>query len=252
MNRFVAVSMEDGKVGQREVVLVLVLVVQYHYIDHAKAQPTGWTFTVLSFKQLPFHRRQTLVAIIANQATHDVTVFLFDEALIILLVGSAPGEGDLFLIAIGEEFVRDELGPVVGIESQDGEGKTLPHVAEGLDDEVLVLVEQRLALGPSRLDVREYQAVEERAGHARSAVSHRIGFEKTDTVVVPVGKGTDGNLVFEQRPWTCGAGRAHAPVAPLVEQTTTVAALMPRRRRRVSGSSAKCPKRSRASTNVGR
>jgi hypothetical protein len=83
---------------------------------------------------------QLPVGMLPNQATmahhlsHHRPIFLFDEALVSLLVWASSCERDLLTYTIRSNFFVDELPTVIGIESQDGKRKECPGALEGSQD----------------------------------------------------------------------------------------------------------------------
>ena len=62
----------------------------------------------------------------AEVVTHQRRVLLFDEPVVLLVIGTAAGELDTWdgFIPEAEHMVVEELAAVVGVDLQDGEGKT--------------------------------------------------------------------------------------------------------------------------------
>ena len=63
-----------------------------------------------------------VVAIVGNRSADDGVVLLFDKAVVVFLVRSAPGEGDPFFVAVACQLCVDELRAIVGVKTKEGEG----------------------------------------------------------------------------------------------------------------------------------
>ena len=61
-------------------------------------------------------------SIIANGMPHHGPVLLLDMGLIIFLVGTRTGKGDLLILAIALEQVIDEFGAIIGVNPEQIEG----------------------------------------------------------------------------------------------------------------------------------
>ena len=81
--------------------------------------------------------------------TNHRPVLLFDMGLVILLVGSRAGKGDLFALAVAQKGLVDELAAVVLIQSQEWEGQVQAQLANGLRDHDLSFMSQGQAFRPS-------------------------------------------------------------------------------------------------------
>jgi len=63
-----------------------------------------------------------LAAVVAHELADHRMVLLLHEALIVLIGGAPPREGDLLLGAVGEELRVQELAAVVGVQPEQPEG----------------------------------------------------------------------------------------------------------------------------------
>jgi len=59
-----------------------------------------------------------VIALIAHRPAHDRPVLLLDVGIVVLATGATAGEGDVLPLAIAVQFIVDELGAVVGVNSQ--------------------------------------------------------------------------------------------------------------------------------------
>jgi len=99
--------------------------------------------------------RWRIVAVVAHGAADDGEVFLFDEAVIVLAIGTASGEGDPLLVTVAGEFVVDELCAVVGVQAQQGERQACPDILEAGEDMDLGLILHGFRLGPGSCIIGE-------------------------------------------------------------------------------------------------
>jgi hypothetical protein len=102
----------------------------------------------------------------------------------------------------------DELSAIVGIETEQGKGQAGAGISNRVADCVLAAIHERDALGPLGRDVGEHEAMQIFAIAALPAVGDQIDFEETGAVVIPVGEGTKGDLLSEER-----AGFGRCPTA---------------------------------------
>ena len=79
-----------------------------------------------------------VVAPVADGAAHDRPVLLLDVGLVVGVGGPAAGEGDLAELAVAGEVVVDELGSVVGVDSQDQERESVDELVEASGDELII------------------------------------------------------------------------------------------------------------------
>jgi hypothetical protein len=150
------------------------------------------------------------VAVVSDEAADDGAVFLLDVGIVVLLVGSATGEGNRFTSTEFQQGVVDEFGPVVGIPAQEGKRESLTHMADTSENAVSTLSPNGLELHPGRANVHCAQRGQIEARRRVAAMSDEIALEKSRSGVVPVGEGSNGDLALEQGSGsrrTVGSGR---------------------------------------------
>ena len=93
-------------------------------------------------------------------------VFLFHVGVIILVVRPAAGESDrrFSLGKMSQQVVIEELGAVIAIEAQKGEGQHLLQVIDLLQDTHFSLTPDGPLFGPAGGNVDEIQGISELAG----------------------------------------------------------------------------------------
>jgi hypothetical protein len=64
-----------------------------------------------------------LEAVIANQTADNGPILLLDMGLVIFLVRSGTGEGDLLELAILEEQVINKFAAIIGVNAEQSEGQ---------------------------------------------------------------------------------------------------------------------------------
>lgn len=144
-------------------------------------------------------------ATISDHLAYDHAIFLFYEALVPLLVGPSPCKRDLLAETIRGDFLVDELSSIVCIDPQDGKRKQCASTMQGSQHGLASTVEQGQTLHPAGGDIGQREWVEATHLQMSPAVRHQVGFHKAWLRLVPLGKGPDGNLLFEQ--WTGFGGR---------------------------------------------
>ena len=74
--------------------------------------------------------RRALVAVVADHLAHGGPVLLLDVGLVVLVVGSTAGEGDLLLLAVALQVVVDELAAVVRVQAEQRIGQAAADRSE--------------------------------------------------------------------------------------------------------------------------
>jgi len=120
-----------------------------------------------------------MVAVVADESTDHGPVFLLDVGVVVLPVGSGPGAGDALLLAVGVEVVVDELAAVVGVDTQEGEGKFLADVMDGATHSLLTLTQHAPAGHSAGGDVHGAEGVEVLAFGGFPAVSYQVYFQES-------------------------------------------------------------------------
>ena len=98
---------------------------------------------------------QTFVAIVTDQVPYDRTILFLHKSLIVSLVSPGPSERDLFLPAVLERLVVDELATVVRVQTQQRKGQSLGDGVERADHVRLASSQQGYTLGPAGSDIHQ-------------------------------------------------------------------------------------------------
>jgi hypothetical protein len=109
---------------------------------------------------------------------------------------------------MGQQVLVDELGAVVRIDAEDGEGKRRSDVLKGLEDPFGGFVPHGPVHRPPGRDVGHGQGEAELPEAVSAFVADQIDLHKPWDRVVPLGPGPDGDLGFQQR---AGLGVGPAP-----------------------------------------
>lgn len=139
-----------------------------------------------------------LEAIVADELADDRAIFLLDKALIVLAISSTARKRDLLALTKGQDLGIEKLAPVVGVESQERKWEQLLGTTERLNDDMLTALGQGEAFGPASGDVGEDKRIEKAAFRTGAAMSDEISLDKARSGIVPIGEGTNRNLMFEQ------------------------------------------------------
>jgi hypothetical protein len=137
-------------------------------------------------------------AVVADILPDAGEIFLFDEAVVVFLVGSATGKGDVMGIASGQEGTVDKFRAVVAVDAEEGEGESGMDVREGLQDPFLGFIEEGAEFDPAGRDVGGVQGQTKLPGIPFAAVMDRIDLEKPRFSLVPGVMGTDGDMFFQE------------------------------------------------------
>jgi hypothetical protein len=98
----------------------------------------------------------------AEVGTDERAVLLFDETVIILLVGSGAGEGDVAgsLGPESEQVGIEELTAVVRMDLADGEGQMVEDMAEGITHDQPGATQDSTTLTPAGSDVDHLEGMD--------------------------------------------------------------------------------------------
>jgi hypothetical protein len=121
--------------------------------------------------------------------------------LIVLLVGTTARKGELLLLTIPEQQIVDELCAVVGVQSQQGKRQACAGLDNRCMHGVLAAITDGQAFCPGRSDVCHGQAIGVLAMGTLATVRHQINFHKAWHRIIPIRKGANRDLVFEQGAW---------------------------------------------------
>ena len=138
-------------------------------------------------------------AIIANQLPHYRAIVLLHVALVVCAIGPSAGNGDLLGLTVGEQIVGDTLAATIRIHALDGKRDQLASPGEALNDLIAATVEQRLALDLARCHIGAYTCTQEASRVVLTTMRDEICLKEARQTLIPVGKGTHGDLAFEQR-----------------------------------------------------
>jgi hypothetical protein len=144
-----------------------------------------------------------VVAIVADGPSDDRVVFLLDEAVIVLPVGSTARKGDLLIVAVAEKLVVDELGTIIGVDAEEWEGKSCAYFLKACKDMDLGFIFQGFGFGPRCRDVGERECLTVIIKGRTTIMGNEIGFTKTGSLLIPIGKGSDRDVVLEQGAGAC-------------------------------------------------
>jgi hypothetical protein len=103
----------------------------------------------------------------------------------------------VLVLAVAEELVVDELRAVIGVDAQEGEGKSGAKFLEASKDMDLGFVFQGLGLGPAGGNVCQGKSLAVFVEGCAAVMGNEIGFTKPGALLIPIGKGSDGDVVFE-------------------------------------------------------
>src|SRR5512140_2390769 len=108
-------------------------------------------------------------------------VFLFDMGIVVFVVGSASSElcGLCSFSKVSVEVIIKELTAIVAIETEDWKRKGIFDVLNLLQDTCFTLSPDGALFGPARGDIYEVDGIDIYSCGRITAMSHRIGFEKT-------------------------------------------------------------------------
>ncbi len=103
-------------------------------------------------------------------------------------------------MTVAEELVVNELRAVVGVKAEERKGELRAEYLEAGEDMELGLVFQGFGFGPSCGNVCEGEGLTELIEGCATVVRNEISFAKPGALLVPIGKGSDGDVMFEQGP----------------------------------------------------
>lgn len=146
--------------------------------------------------QLP-KRQQAIIAVLAYGLPYYRTVFLLNEALIILSMSTPSGECNLLSPAVFEHIFVDKLASVVRIQPKYWEGQHLPQLVDSLYDSLTASMQQWKTFSPATGDISNNECSEKSSSDVRPAMGYQIHLEESNFGILPVSKGTEGNLVLE-------------------------------------------------------
>jgi hypothetical protein len=140
-----------------------------------------------------------VIAVVADGSADDGVVLLFDKAVVVLAIGAAAGEGNRVELTVAAQFVVDELTAIVRVDPQKREGELSPDDLESLKNVALRLVFDGSRFGPPRGHVSRIEGLGVLSPGRTTVVGHQVDFEEAGPLLVPLGKGPDRDVVFEQR-----------------------------------------------------
>ena len=110
-------------------------------------------------------------------------VFLFDVSVVVFVIGPASGELNGFfpLGKVSQEVLVKELPTVIAIEAEDGERKGFFEVPDVFQNPCFALSPDGALFCPAGGDIDKVDGVDVHSFCGITAMSDRIGFEKTWT-----------------------------------------------------------------------
>jgi hypothetical protein len=129
--------------------------------------------------------------IVANESADNGPVLLFNPSLIVLSISPRSCELDVFTLAVDKQRVIDERTIVIGVDSQDREGKLPADHLESFHHQLLAFGKERNTLYPSRADIDRNQTVDISPCRLAAVVINKINFQISRLGVIPVGEGSD-------------------------------------------------------------
>src|SRR5258707_13195394 len=136
--------------------------------------------------------------------THHGSILLLHVSIIVGTFWATPGKGNLFFLAIGQQDGIEKLATMTRIQAKHWKWQQITCPLKGHKDSFRAAIEQGEAFRPASSDVRQRQGVQIAAKHVAATMRDQICFQKAGPIIVPLGKGTDGDLVFKQRSRLCG------------------------------------------------
>jgi hypothetical protein len=113
----------------------------------------------------------------------------------------------------------EELAAIVGVEVQDREGQTGFDLGDAHGYHSLAAIRHRTRLSPLGVHVGNSNAPAKLSGHALTAVSYRIGFNKAWPVHIPMFS-ADGDLAAQEcaraRPAVSATAQRHPARPPVI------------------------------------
>jgi hypothetical protein len=134
-------------------------------------------------------RPQTLKTSIAKELAHDGSVLLLYPRLVVLPVGSGPGELDPIAQAVLDQPVIHELTTFVHIQGAQGEREAGANSLERLDHQSAFPNDDGSSLGSVAGDVSQNQTMNVAASVDASTVRHQVHFHAAWSRIVPIGRG---------------------------------------------------------------
>src|SRR5439155_16242669 len=101
--------------------------------------------------------------------------------------------------AIRSHVFIDKLSSVIRIDPQNGKRKERAGALQGREHLLSSTVEQRETFRPPSGHIREGQRIKEVSFKVRTAMGYQVDFQKTRFGLIPVLKGTNGDVLFQQR-----------------------------------------------------
>ena len=145
------------------------------------------------------------VAVITHEPPDYRPVLLLYMGVVVLLVGPRAREIDLVTLAIGVKVVVDELSSVVRVQATQRERQSSSYVVHGPSHSVLTLPPHSLTLYPAGGDVYCAQCVEVEPLRSLTTVSDQVHLQVSGLVLMPIGKGPNGDRRLQQAPRLGGA-----------------------------------------------
>ncbi len=104
---------------------------------------------------------------------------------------------------MSEEVMIEELGAVIAIEAEQGEGERLFDVFDLFQDAGLSFPPDGSLFGPASGDVHAVDGIGDHSGYGFAAMGDGIGFEETGAGFIPL-VGFNGDLFAQEGSWLRG------------------------------------------------
>ena len=137
------------------------------------------------------------VPLIPHELAHRRPVLLLHISLVVFLVRPTPGEGDPLLLAVPKKVRVDEGAVIVRVDPQKREQKAAADPVHRLLHRLLASVGKDPELTPALGHIHGTQGVEVFPLSALPAVGHKVHLQESWAAVIPVGEGSDRNLLSE-------------------------------------------------------
>jgi hypothetical protein len=139
-----------------------------------------------------------IIAVVADRATNNGVVLLFNVARVVFSVWPAACEGDVLIDAVVDEMSVDKLAAVVRVKAEKLKRKSLSDILQSVEDVTLGLILHGCELCPTGDDIGQRQGMAAVAIDATTVMRDEIHLAKAWPGVIPLREGSDGDLVFEQ------------------------------------------------------
>lgn len=133
----------------------------------------------------PLHGLRYIVALVADNLQHVLQVFLLHVGVIVLLVGTGPGEGKVMLLAKAKQLVIDKLTAVVAVQAPDRCRPILDNGRQFPVDAGLTTPEDCPAAAVAADHIHHAERVSEVAKGRSAVVLDQVNLESAGPGLVP-------------------------------------------------------------------